>query len=160
MYGCAGSSLLHEGFLQWRVGAALQMRYAGCSLQWLLLLQSMGFRVSRFQQLEDSDSVVGSSWALELRLHSLWNLPGIKPVSPGLAGGFFTSEPPGKSRAMTFSSFYSCFKNDCLQQLERKWFKSLGLPKVFISMWNMGSAVERSQTRVWRILETLSQRVM
>ena len=30
--------------------------------------------------------------------HSMWELPspGIKPVSPGLAGGFFTIEPPGK----------------------------------------------------------------
>ena len=28
----------------------------------------------------------------------MWDLPdsGIKPVSPGLAGGFFTAEPPGK----------------------------------------------------------------
>ena len=28
----------------------------------------------------------------------MWNLPGpgIKPVSPALAGGFFTTEPPGK----------------------------------------------------------------
>ena len=29
----------------------------------------------------------------------MWNLPrpGIEPVSPALAGGFFTTEPPGKS---------------------------------------------------------------
>ena len=28
----------------------------------------------------------------------MWDLPGpgIKPVSPALAGGFFTTEPPGK----------------------------------------------------------------
>ena len=28
----------------------------------------------------------------------MWNLlgPGIEPVSPELAGGFFTTEPPGK----------------------------------------------------------------
>ena len=70
--------------------------------------------------MEDSDSAVGSSWALELRLHSLWNLPGIETVSPGLAGGFFASEPPGKSRAMTFSSFYSHFKNDCLLAVRKK----------------------------------------
>ena len=47
-------------------------------------------------------------WALEHRLnscdswaqlfHSMWDLPrpGIKPMSPALAGGFFTTEPPGK----------------------------------------------------------------
>ena len=50
------------------------------------------------------------SWALEYRLSScgtwaylllsMWDLPGpgIKPVSPELAGGFFTTEPPGKPR--------------------------------------------------------------
>ena len=28
----------------------------------------------------------------------MWDLPGpgVKPVSPALAGGFFTTEPPGK----------------------------------------------------------------
>ena len=31
-------------------------------------------------------------------LHVMWNLPrpGIKPVSPALAGGFLTTRPPGK----------------------------------------------------------------
>ena len=31
-------------------------------------------------------------------LHHMWNLPGpeIEPVSPALAGSFFTTEPPGK----------------------------------------------------------------
>ena len=53
-------------------------------------------------------SVVGSFQALEHRLsscgeglscpHGIWNLPelGIKPMSPALAGLFFTTEPPGK----------------------------------------------------------------
>ena len=51
----------------------------------------------------------GRSWALEhgltgcgaqaLLLRSLWNLAitGFEPVSPALAGRFFTTEPPGKS---------------------------------------------------------------
>ena len=30
--------------------------------------------------------------------------PGIKPVSPALAGGFFTTEPPGKPLALSKSS--------------------------------------------------------
>ena len=50
------------------------------------------------------------SWALECRLNScgsqtlllrgMWDLPrpGIKPMSPALAGGFFITEPPGKRR--------------------------------------------------------------
>ena len=48
--------------------------------------------------------------------------PGIKPTSPALAGGFFTTEPPGKSACMwatgikpgalpsiTLRSFFSSF---------------------------------------------------
>ena len=32
--------------------------------------------------------------------HSMWDLPrlGIEPMSPALAGGLFTTEPPGKPR--------------------------------------------------------------
>jgi len=33
--------------------------------------------------------------------------PGIKPVSPALAGGFFTIEPPGKPLSGIFSSIQS-----------------------------------------------------
>ena len=52
-------------------------------------------------------SVVGGSQALKHRLSScdawvqllcgMWDLPrsGMKPSSPALAGGFFTTEPPG-----------------------------------------------------------------
>ena len=34
----------------------------------------------------------------------MWNLPGpgIKPMSPALAGGLSTTGPPGKSRHLTF----------------------------------------------------------
>ena len=37
-------------------------------------------------------------------LRGMWDLPGsmIQPVSSGLAGGFFTPEPPGES----FNIFY------------------------------------------------------
>ena len=36
--------------------------------------------------------------------HSVWNLPepGIKPMSPALAGGFLANEPPGKSNEQNF----------------------------------------------------------
>ena len=39
------------------------------------------------------------SWT-ELPFPSPWDLPdpGIEPISPILAGGFFTAEPPGKSK--------------------------------------------------------------
>ena len=48
-----------EGFLQLQLTAAtLQMRSAGFSLQWLLLLQNMGYRAPGFQQLWHKGSTV------------------------------------------------------------------------------------------------------
>ena len=43
-----------------------------------------------------------SAWTLLLR--GMWSLPklGIKPMSPVLADGFFTSEPPGKPDGSVF----------------------------------------------------------
>ena len=40
---------------------------------------------------------LGSCGAQAQLLCDMWDLPrpGTKPVSPGLAGGFFTTEPPG-----------------------------------------------------------------
>ena len=57
------------------------------SLQWLPL-QSTGFRACGL-----------SSCRAQTKLpHGTWNLPGpgIEPVLPALAGGFLTTEPPGK----------------------------------------------------------------
>ena len=73
----------------------------GFSLQWLLLLHSTGSRCAGFSScgtpaLERRLSSCGA-WAW--LLHSMWDLsgPGIKPVSPALAGRFLTTAPPGKS---------------------------------------------------------------
>ena len=69
-----------------------------------------------------------SFWALAHRLSScsarvqllpgMWNLPGpgIEPASPTLARGFFSTEPPGKSREdlplrPTSDTFFKCFLN-------------------------------------------------
>ena len=37
-------------------------------------------------------------------LHSMWDLPGpgVEPMSPALAGRFFTTQPPGKPRSGVF----------------------------------------------------------
>ena len=43
--------------------------------------------------------------------------PGIEPMSPALAGGFFTSEPPGKPRQCP--SGWSPEKKTCFQELEK-----------------------------------------
>ena len=46
-----------------------------------------------------------SCGARALLLHGMWDLPGpgLEPVSPALAGGFFTTAPPGKP-SNTFKS--------------------------------------------------------
>ena len=90
-----------RAFLQLqRVGATLQLLCAGFSLQWLLLLWSSGSRACRlsgwgFRTLEHRLRSCGTRAQL---LHSMWDLPGtgIKPVSPALAGRFFTTESPRK----------------------------------------------------------------
>ena len=61
---------------------------AGLSFQWLLLLWGTGSRLPGFRVAAHGLSCSGH-----------WDLPGpgIKPMSPALAGGFFTTEPPGTS---------------------------------------------------------------
>ena len=85
--GCAGSPLLHVGFLL--------MQCEGFSLQWLHLLRSTGSGLHRL-------SCCGA-WAS--LLHNIWKLPRprIKHMSPLLAGGFLTTGPPGKSSRVTLS---------------------------------------------------------
>ena len=81
---------------------------AGFSLQWLLLLWSTGSRRAGSVVEACGLSSCGSR-ALKHRLSScstrawllrgVWDLPGpgLEPMSPALAGGFLTTEPPGKS---------------------------------------------------------------
>ena len=44
-------------------------------------------------------------------LHNLWNLPrpGIEPMSPALASGLFTPEPPGETPGLGVSHSVSFF---------------------------------------------------
>ena len=91
------------------------LQCTGCSLQWLLLLQSRGSRHAGFSSCSRRAPVVVAgglssfgSQALERRLSScgagaellrgMRDLPGpgLEPVSPALAGGFLTTAPPGK----------------------------------------------------------------
>ena len=53
--------------------------------------------------LRDLECRLSSCGAWALLLHGMWDLPGpgLKPMSPALAGGFLTTAPPGKS--------YFCF---------------------------------------------------
>ena len=73
----------------------------GFSLSWVLLFQNIGSRALH----------CGAPAQL---LQGMWDLPrsGIKPVSPALAGRFFTTEAPGKpsrySFDLHFSNNYQC----------------------------------------------------
>ena len=69
--------------------------HSSLSLRKLLLWWSMGFRGWGSRALEHRLSSWGS-WA-QLH-HGMWGLP----VSPALAGRFFTTEPPGKPLALIF----------------------------------------------------------
>ena len=81
------------------VGAALWLQCTGFSLQWLFLLWSTGSRHRGFgssgsRSLEQSMAQYGLSHSTACELIAG---PRIKPVSPALAGGFCTTEPPGNS---------------------------------------------------------------
>ena len=92
----------------------LFLQCVGFSLRWLLLLQSTGSRLMGFNSC--------GSQALECRLSScgtqaevlrgMWDLPrpGLKPVSPALAGRFLTTALPGKS--LNFNSCIPHFLTD------------------------------------------------
>ena len=82
-------------------GGYSSLQCTGCSLWWLLLLQSPGSRRAGFSScgsraLERRLSSCGAQAQL---LHGMWDLPrpGMEPVSPALAGGFLTTAPLGKS---------------------------------------------------------------
>ena len=78
----------------------------GFSLQWLLLLWSTGSRHAGFSSCGSRalERRVSSCGAQALLPHGMWDLPrpGIKPVSPALAGRFLTTVPPGKSQFCLF----------------------------------------------------------
>ena len=103
LFGCMGSSWLCE--LVSSCGEWGTTPVAGC---WFLLLRSTGSRAcgwasvvvahglnrGGFQAPEHRLSSCGAQAQL---LHGTWDLPGseVKPVSPPLAGGLFTTKPQG-----------------------------------------------------------------
>ena len=107
-------------WLHWVFIAACRL-FSSCSEQGLLfvvvfglliavasLVAEHGLQAHGLQQLWHAGSVSCGSQALEDRLsscgarvqllRSMWDLPGpgLEPMSPALAGGFSTTEPPGK----------------------------------------------------------------
>ena len=79
-----------EAFPHCRKRGLLSLR---CSLQWILLLQLVGSRAR-------ASIVVAHRFSCPVSCGILVPNPGIEPMSPALAGGFLTTEPPGK---------FSCF---------------------------------------------------
>ena len=75
-------------------GAPLQLQCVGFSMRGLLLLQSPGSRTYRLSNCSTQAQV----------LHGTRDLPrpGIKPMTPALAGRFLTTGPPGKSPHSVF----------------------------------------------------------
>ena len=114
IFGCIGSPLLHVSFLQ-----LLRAEATLCCGVWAS--HCGGFSCCGARVLGAQASVVVAhglsscgSQALEHRLSScgaraqllcgMWDLsgPGLKPVSPALAGGFLTTVPPGKPLTFNF----------------------------------------------------------
>ena len=107
IFGCAGCLLLRELFSSCTSrGCCLVTGYLGFSLQSLLSLQRTGSRAGGLQyfQLPGSRAQAEQLWCRAWLPSGTWDLPGpgIAPVSPALAGEFFTMEPPVKPGALCF----------------------------------------------------------
>ena len=103
IYGSVGSSLLLRLFSSCGAQGRLYLPGACFSLLWFLLLWSTGSRAPGCYQMWHMDSAAAApgfentgTWVRLMQ--SMWDLPvsRMESVSPALAGGFFTTEPPGK----------------------------------------------------------------
>ena len=109
----------------------------GFSLQKVLMLQSMGFRTHGLSNFD--------SKALEHRLsccdtqhvvlRGMWTLPGpeIEPLSPALAGQFFTTDPTRKPEIILWfhrktSTFFRSVTHLCLTLYDPMDHSMPGLP--------------------------------
>ena len=88
-YGCAGSSVLHPGFL---------------SLQWVRATLRCSVWAARCSDFSCCRAQALGTWASLVVSRGMWKLPGqgIKSRPPALAGRFFTTEPPGKPSYIFF----------------------------------------------------------
>ena len=142
-YLCTGSSLRQAGYSS-SCGKQTSHCFSCCRVR---ALQRMGF----------------SSYDSWTQLpHGMWNLPqpGIKPVSPALGGGFFTTGPPGIShwvlsdlKKITLQASDELFWWILWPQFPQMENKEFGLnstprcPRKF-QEWVWGTALCSSSTRV------------
>ena len=85
-----------------------------------------------------------SSYSAQAKLLcSMWNLPGsgIKPLSPALAGGFFTTEPPGKLTNLNWFALFTKIKKNYSSSESfyhrYKSFISYIRCKYFLPIWDL-----------------------
>ena len=98
-FSCTGSQVLyHEchlgspwGLLLWLLSLWTHVLGARATVVGARGLSSCAFWALKHR--------LNSCGALASLLHGMWDLPGsgIEPLSPAMAGGFFTTESPGKS---------------------------------------------------------------
>ena len=159
IFGCAGSSLLREGFLQLgRAGATLhcgaQASHCGgfscCGARslgaWASVVVAHGLSSCSSQALERRLSSRGA-WAQ--LLHGMWDRPGpgLEPVSPALAGVFLTTEPPGKPQHELLSSpmfsvnVYTLAPFSLNKSLQDKWYFKMQLVKTLQISLSLGFKV-------------------
>ena len=104
-------------------GVYSSSRCAGFSLRWLLLLWSTGSRAAGFSScgLRALECRLSSCGTRAQLLCGMWDLPGpgLEPVSPALAGGFLTTEPPGKSWTTNINSVVVSFCCCCYLQKQQ-----------------------------------------
>ena len=77
----------------------------------LLLFHTWGFSLWWVLIAPDSGAQAQQPWDAGLVALRMWGLPesGMEPTSPALAGGFFTTEPPGKPRNKSFFFFFAAY---------------------------------------------------
>ena len=105
--GCAGSSLWHRLFSscgEWGCSPG-----AGCGL---LPLRRMGSREACGPWQLWVPALECTLSGCDSRAQLLWGVwdppgPGIEPMSPESAGGFFDTEPPGKPRDLCFNLLHA-----------------------------------------------------
>ena len=100
LFGCAGSSSpcgLFFGGAEWGLlcSCGVWLLSGGCFCCAAQALEHVGFSGCISQALKHTLNGCGSRAKLP---HGMWDLPGsgTEPISPALAGGFFTNEPSGK----------------------------------------------------------------
>ena len=114
IYGCAGSLLLCGLFSGAANGGSSLVAVQGSSLQWLLF---WGTQVSVLAARGLGRCVL-SSCGHRLRCpHRMRDPPGpgMDAMSPALARGFFTPEPPGKPWSYSFKKWVSKRNNGASQ---------------------------------------------